>query len=271
MDSDPMKFDWSSFLEDGAIEYFSTLNEDTVMVDSPTGWSAAMGFQLQDSSGAGSESQSREGILLSSMKSKNELANSREAETIDPSLLSKFPHDACQLGPEVAIRSSLKAAEEPLNTQHRAAGIPEHQIQIPDTPRNLIHETQSPLPVGAGTPTRRSRSNLQKPAVAILKDWLQEHQNNPYPSEEDKLDLAARCEVETKQISNWFMNARKRILKTSYDSSASLTDTENSMPSTPARGRSPQRVPAVGRSSSAESQSSAYPHSDCYTRGSHES
>lgn len=242
------------------------MNDDTTMEDAPTCWSATVELELQGSPGAGRESQSQEGILPFGMKSRDELTNEGDTETVNPIQLSKFSHDTNRLGPESTIPSSLKTAEEPRNAQHDAGGIPEHQIQTPKTPRNLIHESQSPVPVGAGDPimtARKSRSNLPKSAVATLKNWLQEHQSNPYPSENDKLELAVRCGLQIKQINYWFMNARKRILKIGYDSSASTTDIESLAPSSPTRGRSPQQVGAVGRSSSTETQASSCLHSDC--------
>ncbi|KAI8097653.1 homeobox KN domain-containing protein [Halteromyces radiatus] len=59
---------------------------------------------------------------------------------------------------------------------------------------------------------KRRRGNLPKPVTAILKKWLLEHCRNPYPTEEEKLQLKSETHLTLNQISNWFINARRRTL-----------------------------------------------------------
>ncbi|CAO3594163.1 unnamed protein product [Absidia cylindrospora] len=59
---------------------------------------------------------------------------------------------------------------------------------------------------------KRRRGNLPKPVTAILKKWLLEHCRNPYPTEEEKLQLKNDTHLTLNQISNWFINARRRTL-----------------------------------------------------------
>ena len=42
--------------------------------------------------------------------------------------------------------------------------------------------------------------------------WLHEHTEHPYPNEEDKQRLALRTGLTMKQVSDWFINARRRLL-----------------------------------------------------------
>ena len=44
----------------------------------------------------------------------------------------------------------------------------------------------------------------------ILEDWLQEHIDYPYPSDAEKQELSSRTGLSKIQVSNWFMNVRKR-------------------------------------------------------------
>ncbi|OAD80424.1 Homeodomain-like DNA binding domain-containing transcription factor, partial [Phycomyces blakesleeanus NRRL 1555(-)] len=57
---------------------------------------------------------------------------------------------------------------------------------------------------------RRRRGNLPKPVTAILKQWLVGHYDNPYPSEDEKGALKESTHLTLSQISNWFINARRR-------------------------------------------------------------
>ncbi|KAL0088100.1 homeobox KN domain-containing protein [Phycomyces blakesleeanus] len=59
---------------------------------------------------------------------------------------------------------------------------------------------------------RRRRGNLPKPVTAILKQWLVGHYDNPYPSEDEKGALKESTHLTLSQISNWFINARRRLL-----------------------------------------------------------
>ncbi|KAI7899623.1 uncharacterized protein BX663DRAFT_545534 [Cokeromyces recurvatus] len=59
---------------------------------------------------------------------------------------------------------------------------------------------------------RKRRGNLPKNVTAILKQWLIEHSRHPYPTEEEKRGLRLKTNLTLNQISNWFINARRRIL-----------------------------------------------------------
>jgi len=59
---------------------------------------------------------------------------------------------------------------------------------------------------------RRRRGNLPKPVTDILRRWLQEHLDHPYPSDEQKQVFIQRTGLSISQISNWFINARRRQL-----------------------------------------------------------
>ncbi|CDH57984.1 predicted protein [Lichtheimia corymbifera JMRC:FSU:9682] len=64
-----------------------------------------------------------------------------------------------------------------------------------------------------GNIKKRQRSNLPKPVTAILKNWLAEHKKHPYPNEDEKCQLVRQTGLARNQISNWFINARRRILR----------------------------------------------------------
>lgn len=57
---------------------------------------------------------------------------------------------------------------------------------------------------------RKRRGNLPKEATNILKEWFQANRQSPYPTEDQKMDLCARTGLSLNQVSNWFINARRR-------------------------------------------------------------
>ena len=46
----------------------------------------------------------------------------------------------------------------------------------------------------------------------VLREWLFQHRYNAYPTRAETLILAMKTELTTKQVRNWFINARRRIL-----------------------------------------------------------
>ncbi|KAI8149631.1 Homeodomain-like protein, partial [Fennellomyces sp. T-0311] len=66
---------------------------------------------------------------------------------------------------------------------------------------------------GNSTLVKRRRGNLPKAVTAILREWLSRHKKHPYPTEDEKAALARQTNLTLNQISNWFINARRRILQ----------------------------------------------------------
>ncbi|CAM0881063.1 unnamed protein product [Alopecurus aequalis] len=64
---------------------------------------------------------------------------------------------------------------------------------------------------------KRKKGKLPKDARTALMDWWNTHYRWPYPTEEDKVRLAAMTGLDPKQINNWFINQRKRHWKPSED------------------------------------------------------
>ncbi|RLN93580.1 hypothetical protein BBJ28_00013777 [Nothophytophthora sp. Chile5] len=81
-------------------------------------------------------------------------------------------------------------------------------------PKSVAEE--APVAEKATTQRRKKgtrRGTLHPEAKNVLKAWMfsPEHFAHPYPSEEEKEELASEAGIEVKQLSNWFTNARKRL------------------------------------------------------------
>ncbi|KAI0655631.1 hypothetical protein C8Q70DRAFT_923474 [Cubamyces menziesii] len=74
-------------------------------------------------------------------------------------------------------------------------------------------------------PPQRKRGKLPKPVTDFLKDWLHKHSDHPYPSEEEKKQLCHATGLSMSQVSNWMINARRRILAPARHSTAGPTTT----------------------------------------------
>ncbi|KAK2459661.1 hypothetical protein APHAL10511_008306 [Amanita phalloides] len=82
-----------------------------------------------------------------------------------------------------------------------------------------IAVSNSPPRVSPSTPTSslvdrppRKRGKLPKETTDYLKAWLHRHSDHPYPSEEEKKQLCNATGLSMSQVSNWMINARRRIL-----------------------------------------------------------
>lgn len=65
---------------------------------------------------------------------------------------------------------------------------------------------------GADTKQRKRRGNLPKETTDKLRAWFVAHLSHPYPTEDEKQDLMRQTGLQMNQISNWFINARRRQL-----------------------------------------------------------
>lgn len=71
--------------------------------------------------------------------------------------------------------------------------------------------------IGLGMPAdctkqRKRRGNLPKETTDKLRSWFMAHLHHPYPTEDEKQELMRQTGLQMNQISNWFINARRRAL-----------------------------------------------------------
>ena len=71
---------------------------------------------------------------------------------------------------------------------------------------------KGPVGLVGGTMQRKRRGNLPKETTDRLKAWLVAHLQHPYPTEDEKQQLMRQTGLQMYQVSNWFINARRRQL-----------------------------------------------------------
>ncbi|XP_015927310.1 homeobox protein PKNOX1 [Parasteatoda tepidariorum] len=103
-------------------------------------------------------------------------------------------------------------------SQIGASSIPHDNRMPPIAPRPLI-------PSGDDddddimSKKKQKRGVLPKHATSIMRSWLFQHIVHPYPTEDEKKQIAHQTNLTLLQVNNWFINARRRILQPMLDAS----------------------------------------------------
>ncbi|KAF8713302.1 Homeobox KN domain, partial [Rhizoctonia solani] len=84
---------------------------------------------------------------------------------------------------------------------------------------------QSDSPPAATAAPQRRRGKLPKHVTETLRTWLLSHADHPYPTEEEKKMLCNVTSLTLSQVSNWMINARRRILVPASKQQAALNAT----------------------------------------------
>lgn len=73
------------------------------------------------------------------------------------------------------------------------------------------------------------RSNLPKEVINVLNDWLLKNLHNPYPTPQVKRELLEKTGLNHVQLSNWFINVRRRKIFNEYYKLNQSVNTDKSM------------------------------------------
>ena len=86
-------------------------------------------------------------------------------------------------------------------------------------------ETSTRRAASKVTNTKKSAS-LPQETVDYLKSWMMspEHIARPYPTEQEKAQIMAETGIELKQLTNWFVNNRKRYWKPRVEAKLSIEE-----------------------------------------------
>uniref|UniRef100_A0A915DZS7 Homeobox protein unc-62 n=1 Tax=Ditylenchus dipsaci TaxID=166011 RepID=A0A915DZS7_9BILA len=72
--------------------------------------------------------------------------------------------------------------------------------------------------INGGSGKRKVPKVFSKDAITKFRSWLFHNLTHPYPSEEQKKQLANETGLTNLQVNNWFINARRRIVQPMIDS-----------------------------------------------------
>lgn len=94
--------------------------------------------------------------------------------------------------PISSLEDDNSDVDEPIRTE--STDFPDDEQQQGDT---SIHEEEQMF-----------TTNRQKFPTNHLKKWLRDHRDHPYPSNQEKLELAKQSSITYDQVNTWFNNAR---------------------------------------------------------------
>lgn len=76
-------------------------------------------------------------------------------------------------------------------------------------PMKMLGSKQEEMDEDADRSAKKG-ARFARAAVVIMRSWINEHSDHPYPTEEEKEELKIRTGLTGSQITNWLANARRR-------------------------------------------------------------
>lgn len=127
---------------------------------------------------------------------------------------------------QVVARCHLKSSESVVDTSECAASQKSAIESLKDVVNN-VSSISSPMVEDGGEeqsqaiPTRQGDQSphgvkryLSSRSKAILSEWFRKHLYRPYPTYEEKRELAALCGISSSKVDTWFANKRNRTHNT---------------------------------------------------------
>ena len=113
---------------------------------------------------------------------------------------------------------------------------------------------------------RLRHRNANRESTAMLRDWMADHKDNPYPSKAERITFTEVAQMAPIQVSTWFANARRRLRKEQNERFArrSCGGSREAVSVSPQKPRQAERMDDSGYGSNSEycsySSLAAYPH-----------
>ncbi|XP_064799969.1 homeobox protein PKNOX1-like isoform X4 [Oncorhynchus masou masou] len=116
--------------------------------------------------------------------------------------------------PVTVVNSQGQVVSQTLSPQTIRIQNTQLQLQLNQDLSFFNHDESSP---------KNKRGVLPKQATNVMRSWLFQHIGHPYPTEDEKKQIATQTNLSLLQVNNWFINARRRILQPMLDASSSET------------------------------------------------
>ena len=86
----------------------------------------------------------------------------------------------------------------------------QQSLPISNQPKGKLGKENKPK-IKSGT-VKQKRVRLSQRNTLILREWLLEHADNPFPTDSEKDVLCLRTGLTLSKLNTWFVNSRRRIL-----------------------------------------------------------
>lgn len=90
-----------------------------------------------------------------------------------------------------------------------------------------------------------NKARHSRASTRVLKEWFGDHQSYPYPTEDQKESLKERSGLSIRQVSQWFVNARRRST-VKPDAQQAPTDAAQQLPPSSSQGSEVPQADAWG-------------------------
>lgn len=127
-----------------------------------------------------------------------------------------------------AVASSYNSRRE--ESSHQPSSYHSKMSYAQSSPSSGDEEDDA-IGANANPTVKTKRGVLPRKATAVLRSWLFQHLVHPYPTEDEKRQLATQTKLTLLQVNNWFINARRRILQPMLDSAHATHSGASSFPS----------------------------------------
>ena len=160
--------------------------------------------------------------LLDSFKSRSEL-DTFMRDTVSRAIkLSEDGNDTDSLMQSIDNEGSYFASEMSTFCQNllQPDPVPSSNSESPD---QIQHEPSQQLPNENSVLTKKNKqkirpggrkkcARLSQRNTQILREWLLDHADNPFPTDSEKDMLCLRTGLTLSKLTTWFVNSRRRIL-----------------------------------------------------------
>ena len=138
-------------------------------------------------------------------KDKNDIGN----------LMQSIDNESSHFTSEMSMfcRNLLQPDQDPVPSSNSSEQMQQSIDQLPhqNQPKDKWAK-ENKLKIKSGVLVGKKRVRLSQRNTQILREWLLEHADNPFPTDSEKDVLCLRTGLSLSQLTTWFVNSRRRVL-----------------------------------------------------------